>query len=553
MNKFIALTKILLKTNNYLNLKDSKDMKKTYFLSFIILITVTPIFYGLLQLTMSFYEKLSSVDQYGLVLSLSFSSLSLLMFFSSIIAVMSVLYFSMDISSLLPLPYSPKALIASKFIVMLFFQYIIECFTLLPILIGFGIKNGITFYYLFYSLISLITLPMIPLSAASIIVMIIIGFTNMHKNKDQFKIVGGLFAIGISIGIYLFIQDDLGSIQSLSAIENIIALGNHSLVNLSSTLFPTTNLLTFALLNESLIENLYLLSKVMFYNLVTFIAFIVIGQLSYFKGVLGISESASKNKRISQRKMSSLSKELPIQISYMLKEVRVIIRTPAYLLNCVLGNFLWIVIIVMPYFTTDQISEQIKQVSQVFKILNTNHLLVFSAILIVFLSSTFNSIVQTSISREGTGFTVNKYLPIRYRHQIQGKILSGMFFAGINIIIIIPLLIIFFKVPIFLILVFIVTSFFSVLFISFSGLLIDLYNPKLDWSREQSAVKQNINVMIAFIPVILVSGLIVLLSFIFNLTFYMLIILIITIFIFFDTLLYQLLMHQGLKLYEKVY
>lgn len=552
MNKFMALTKTLLQTNNYLNIKDSKDSKKTYFLLSVLLLTLAPIFYALLHFSMSFYETLSGFQQHGLVLSLSFSSISLLIFFSSIITVMSVLYFSMDLTSLLPLPYSPRALIASKFIVMLVFQYIIECFTLLPILIGFGLKNGITPYYIFYSLISLITLPIIPLSVASIIVMIIMGFTNMGKNKDQFKILGGLVAIGFSIGIYISIQEDLGNVQSLSSVENIIALGNHSLVNFSSTLFPTTNLLTYALLKETLTENLYFLSKVLFYNLITFALFLIVGQLTYFKGVLGISETASKNKKISHKKMRSLSKERPIQISYMLKEVRVILRTPAYLLNCVLGNFLWLVVIGISYFTTDDMSGQIQQVSHVFKIVNYDHLLVFSAILIVFLSGTFNSIVQTSISREGTGFHINKYLPISYGHQIQGKVLSGMFFAGTNLLILVPLLIIVFKIRFFLILVLITTSVLSILFVSFAGLLIDLYNPKLDWSREQSAVKQNVNVVLAFIPVLLISGLILLMALVFDLTFYWLILLIITLFILFDVVLYQLLMHHGVILYGKI-
>jgi ABC-2 type transport system permease protein len=225
------------------------------------------------------------------------------------------------------------------------------------------------------------TLPIIPLASASIIVMIVMGFTNIGKHKDQFKILGGLIAIGFSIGLYIFIQDDLASFQSLSSIENIIALGNHSLVNLSSTLFPTTNLLTYALLKETLLENLYLLMKVQFYNLITYIAFVIIGQLIYFKGVLGISETASKNQILSHKQMIQQTRKLPIQITYMLKEVRKILRTPAYLLNCVLGNFLWLLLIGMSFFTTDAIGEQVQQATQMLKITNTDQIIVFGAFL----------------------------------------------------------------------------------------------------------------------------------------------------------------------------
>jgi ABC-2 type transport system permease protein len=143
-------------------------------------------------------------------------------------------------------------------------------------------------------------------------------------------------------------------------------------------------------------------------------------------------------------------------------------------------------------------------------------------------------------------------LPFHYSHQIQGKVLSGLFFAGINLLILVPVLVIVFKMPLFLIFIFILTSFLSILFVSFSGLLIDLYNPKLDWSREQSAVKKNINVMLAFIPVLLMGGLIFLMAFTFNLTFYWLNLSIILLFILFDLVLYKILMHQGIELYAKV-
>jgi len=382
--------------------------------------------------------------------------------------------------------------------------------------------------------------------------MVVMRFAAISKNKDQFKVLGGLIAIGLSISLYIFVQDDLGSIQSLSSVENIIAMGDHSLVELSSTLFKTTNLLTYALLKETLLENLVLLSKVLFFNLITFAVFLIVGQLTYFKGVLGITETASKNQEISHKKMNKITRQRPIQIAYMLKEIRKIIRTPAYLLNCVLGNSLWVILLGMSYFTTDALGQQIDQVLQVFRIINTDQLLIFSAFLIVFLSSAFNSIVQTSISREGTGFMVNKYLPINYSHQIQGKILSGLFFAAINILILLSVLIIVFKVEIYLIIIFIITSILSILFVSFTGLIIDLYNPKLDWSREQSAVKQNINVVLSFIPVLLISGLVVFIVFIFNITFYWLVLLIIILFLLFDWILYKILMDQGIELYGKI-
>ena len=62
------------------------------------------------------------------------------------------------------------------------------------------------------------------------------------------------------------------------------------------------------------------------------------------------------------------------------------------------------------------------------------------------------------------------------------------------------------KISIWLSLLILAVVWLPVLYTSLTGLLIDLYNPKLDWDSEQKAVKQNINVLYnmlaAFVPAI---------------------------------------------------
>ena len=86
------------------------------------------------------------------------------------------------------------------------------------------------------------------------------------------------------------------------------------------------------------------------------------------------------------------------------------------------------------------------------------------------------------------------------------KILSGFLLGLVSVLSMIIFGILVLKISIWLSLLILAVVWLPVLYTSLTGLLIDLYNPKLDWDSEQKAVKQNINVLYnmlaAFVPAI---------------------------------------------------
>ena len=99
------------------------------------------------------------------------------------------------------------------------------------------------------------------------------------------------------------------------------------------------------------------------------------------------------------------------------------------------------------------------------------------------------------ISREGQQLFVKKYLPVSYKQQLIAKILPGFILGYVSVLIMVLLAVFMFKMPIWLGLLILLVGWLPVLFTCLTGLLIDVYNPKLDWDSEQKAVKQNVNVL----------------------------------------------------------
>jgi len=63
------------------------------------------------------------------------------------------------------------------------------------------------------------------------------------------------------------------------------------------------------------------------------------------------------------------------------------------------------------------------------------------------------------------------------------------------------------KFPLYIGLLILAVGWMGTLLISFAEILLDLFNPKLDWDSEQKAVKQNLNVVYSMIISGIVGGL----------------------------------------------
>lgn len=509
MNKYIILTKVLLKNgSNSLN-GNKKNKTKMLALWFIIALAFIPTIIFLIEFVSKAYDMLFTIGQEGLILAIGISFLSVFIFFLGIFYSQNVLYFANDIEILLPLPFKQSHILGAKFTIALFYEYLTEAVFLLPLVIVYGIKSNGAFLYYLYGLILLLVLPIIPLSVASFIIMILMTFTNVGRHKDKLKILGGIGAMFLGVLFNLWMQKIGISMNNPQKMLEMMQSGNNSLLTVSNKLFPGTSVAAKALILSNDIQGFINLLMFLGIAILVIFVFLALGEKLYFKGVIGISESTSKRKEMTSKELKkSVIKNSQI-IALTAKELKILFRTPIYFINCILMNFLWPVFILIPLFTQPEMMNNIRAISTFAKDPNLAGLIIGVSLASSLFLSSSNGITSTSISREGKNLFICKYIPASYATQLTAKLLSGIIMSTISMIVMIFVAILLIRPPIYLPIAILILSLPTIIFISIVGILIDLNFPKLNWDNEVKAVKQNFNVFITLLFGVILAAAIV--------------------------------------------
>lgn len=554
MSNYIKLTKILLKNSFGKSLTSNATKKKRsgWILYTVLALSMLPLITMFYSIANLFYDGLVMLGQQGLVLVLGFWVTSIMVFFFGIFYVINVFYFSKDIENLLPLPLKSSQIIAAKFTVTLIFEYFTEAVILMPILISFGIKSGGGIAYIIFSLFIFLTLPIIPLIYSSLINMIVMRFTNIGKRKDLFRMIGGVFALTLGIGVNIFIQKFVGKGISPDKIQDMIMSGNNSLVSISNSIFPSNKYAVLSLINAGTLDsviNIFIYIAL----LATFtIVFLIFGEVLYLKGVVGVSEVFSKRIKMSAEQYDKTVVQKPIVKTYMAKEIKLLFRTPIYFMNCILMNFIWPIFFVIPMIANPGDSQGF---SEIFIMMNKPEYADITLVVIfgisIFISST-NAITSTSISREGQNIYFNKFVPVSYKNQIIAKVLSGFIISILGTVGVFFVIGFVLKISINLLIMGIVLSVVAVSFTSMLGILIDLRSPKLDWDSEQKAVKQNFNSIINMMVCAGLAAIIIIPLMVYRTNEFIVFIALTVIYAIFNLVIYRVLMTKGIKYFEEI-
>lgn len=547
MNKFFILAKVLLK-NSWSTFGTGKNRRRKNIIYIaLIVLGVLPMVIGIGTSTSAMYDIFVQMHREGILLATGFSSITLLILVFGIFYVINIFYFAQDIDKLLPLPLRPAQLISAKFCVTIIYEYLTVSLFLLPLIVAFGIKSNGGFLFYFYSFLLLLAVPVIPLIVSSVIVMIVMRFSNLSKKKDQFRIAAAVFGILLVLIINYFTTNYLNATDHPEKALNLISGGSNSFVEVVAKIFPGAKMATDCLLNYSNYTGL--INLIFFYilNASFIIVFLILGEAIYLKGAVGGSEVFSERRLLSRDEINKVSLKNPLIKSYMLKEIKILFRTPAFFINCILTNFLWPIILVIAYLGIDNQFEKIRFLLQGSQF--ENIVLVIALTLSMFLTAS-NGITSSAISREGINFFVNKFLPVSYYKVVYAKLLTGFVISLIGFILILFVAKLLFNFSIIILFLSIILSVPGIIFTSQAGLLLDINYPKLNWDNEYKPVKQNMNVVINIFISIILGGLTIVFTLIFNLNLFEELISIGFILVLLDLILFKFLTSRGIKLIQ---
>ncbi|MFR2738895.1 MAG: putative ABC transporter permease subunit [[Clostridium] innocuum] len=494
MRKYLSLTRVLLK-NSMGMMSDGKSKKAlNVFIYGVLAVCMIPLGFTLYMMFNTAMAQLQPLQQEGAVLALGFHISSLVTFLFSIFLIPSIFYFSKDSETLLALPLPPQTILSAKFSVCLVYEYAFTLIVCVPLYIAYANNAAIGIPYILLALVIFITLPIYPLVLSSIITMLLMRFVPFFKNRDRFNMIAGILSIILAFG-FSFAMNSGTIAEDPNALISMLTQGNNSMISLFSKIFPAIPFAAEALISSDALQLVY-------YILITCAALavlVILGKWLYFKGAIGFSETKSSRKELSAKDFARVSRHSKVR-TYLIKELRLLIRTPVYAINCI-GMCILMPIMLLVIFITADADVLLQQLPDITSYLDGMlPYAVLAGMASGFLFSNLNMISSTAISREGTNISFMKYIPMSLKQQLQAKVLSGILMSVISMLL--TMVCVYFLLPIFPLTWYFAAAAASLITIvlgNYASLALDILHPKLVWEQEAAAVKQNMSGIVSML------------------------------------------------------
>ncbi|MFD1387444.1 hypothetical protein ACFQ4Z_11565 [Oceanobacillus oncorhynchi subsp. oncorhynchi] len=425
------------------------------------------------------YHMLAEVNQESMLLGLALLFIAVILFFLSFIMILSAFYFSDDITAYIPLPVHPYQLLIGKAANPLIYNYGIAALLFLPFFFMYGSISSAPILFYVYGFILFIIFPIIPFSLVAVILMFIMRYVNIAKNKDRSKIFMGIGSLLFVILVNVLVRLNMDDAAMLDTFTTYMQ-EQEGLLRMITMIFPPAYFGAGSLHFAADWSGLLFLLALLAVFILCVLLFIWAGQRFYLKGVRGMSSGSKGN--LSAKASQKLTQQRSILKTYLLKEFKMIFRTPAFLMQCVIQALFFPVFITVILFLDmgNDLAAYVPAAPE-------KNLFLILFMISIFLLST-NVTASTAISREGASIKLNLFLPIPFQHLINAKlyvaylmsVLPFLLLIGVGIYVNIPAHILIGWVG--------VTLLYNWLAVVIN-FFIDVYHPKLHWTDEQELFK----------------------------------------------------------------
>lgn len=503
MREWLTLTKLLINESWGMSqfLYNRKHNKKAFLkqvgLILLVSIALLPSFVLYLSLMMALYAGLRYLDQVSVFLTLGFMVTTSVIIVFGIMQIISEFYFSKNVEELLPLPLSAEKIILSKFAAVLFPNYIFTALAFIPVLVIYGIGQGLGLLYGFLSAVVFICLPIIPLALVTAIIMLVMK-GSARGRKDVIQMV---FSFILVIAIFAFQFGFTAQVSGLEDVEfqnfiNQLLLNNETLFNTIAYYMPVTFLVALAL-NQITVMSFVGTLLLLIFTFLAVVLLLLTGKKFYLRSLVSGSHLGKRKKLSKERQKQLFKRENPAWLSVFLMDFKIITQTPIFLFNNVSVVIILPLIFILTLSVSGISSEELTAISSFYQEKPD----VVNYILIVFFAffATSSATTATTFSREGKASWLTRTIPVSAKDQIIGRILTGFLIQGMGMVL--TLLAVIYYLPLNLTTIFIsiTLGYLIAVPILLFALLMDMNRPLLKWDNPQKAVKNNLNVIITLL------------------------------------------------------
>lgn len=406
----------------------------------------------------------------------------------SIMVIFNLLYFSSDLDHLLPLPVRPAELVAAKFTHAYFAESVMEFMVLFCGFIGYFVAAEIRPVSVITSIIGVFLLPVLPLVYCGIFSLIVMAFLSKAKLLKNVDFMVGL-AMVVFAGLFIWSFAQMDSVNINNYIDSL-KNGDNIFINIMNKVFFTVPLFLRALQGDSII---YMLLFVLA-NAVCIALLLFLGNALYLRGVYLVSSTGRSGRRRREKdKLESFAIKTQFK-AYFDKEIKTLVRTPAYRKYCVVVNIIW-PILVVALFKIPATADSIRGFRATFEkgFFLSDVLVLIAVTAIAFFATAMNSIASTAFTREGSHISFIKHIPMAYRTQIRVKVWISLVFSGVTVAISTVILGIYMDCSFIDSVYYVIIGILCVAICTYIGILLDSTHPKIDWEDEYGALRGNLN------------------------------------------------------------
>ena len=410
------------------------------------------------------------------------------------------LYFEDDISYLLPLPLKAEEMVLSRFFAVFIGENMMQFAVVIAVVTGFGLAHPMNVFQWIMSLVAGFLLPMIPMAVIAVLGMLLMTFTRFIKKKETVRRIS--FAIIILIlaaGGLMLLSIDITEIVTF--IINGTA-SNILFVKILDVIFPQTGLIAEFMAGGSFYPILVFAALC----LLSLVILSVCARLFYMESVTRLNETTHVQKNAS----SSLAVVYRSRgMSLFIKEMRILVRTPAFMTNCVAANFVWPVFVLI--FAKIMRADPARASVTAYFETPVHKITALAVILsITMVTAAMNCLGSDAFSREGKAFDYIKSIPVSYKLQWNVKTAAAMVWTLAGTVPFFAFFVIYAGFDILTAILAVLMVIASSFFVTELGMLLDSLNPKLFWLDALSALRENYNTVfcmgITIVTCALLSG-----------------------------------------------
>lgn len=477
MNPYPILIKAYLKQLlglNQLRYTKSKTEKAKMIAMVVLMLYVVVVFVGLATwYAFILANGLERVGGLNLLPLLALTLISLIIVIFSTYSIQGSVFTAKDYSLLFSLPIKPLAILLSK----LFFTYFMNCLVtaafFTPVMIIYYLKTACSPWVFVMVIFAIILVPLLPTLMA---ILLAYGTSFIASRSKKH---------GSMVILFLMVALTLGAFAlQLNANKLLPLLLTHREMIFDSIkrFYPPAYYLTTALVDLDIMALIYFS---LYSILPTGIILVLLA-----KGLKKIVAKLSETHQMANYKLGQLKTKSVVKALYQ-KEVKRYLASPIYVMNTSIGMLLVVIMAIGSFFFSPDQLEALLQIPEI------QTYLVGGLVTLLAGGAALSFTSSVSISIEGKNLWIVKSLPVAPTTLFAAKILLNLTVC-LPAILLASLLFVFnFKlglVDLFYLLI--IPSLYALLTAT-SGLLVNLFFPKLDWSNETAVVKQSASSMIS--------------------------------------------------------